>query len=142
MLSRIHFADADAATSDVEHPLALTHEERQGLFDVDILAGSAGHHGLQGMPVVRSGDDDGLDLLTVEQPAKVAKPLGSTAADLPERYIKSAAMHLGDGRQVGFLLFLKIEEVALANETVADEPDADALIRAHDAFPACRRQQP
>ena len=50
--------------------------------------------------------------------------------------LEPAAVDLGDGDEVGVLLRLEVEDVALADQAVADEADADALVGAGDAAPA------
>ena len=50
----------------IEHPLAFAEGMRQGLLDVDILAGGARHDGHQRVPVVGRRDDDGVDVGSVE----------------------------------------------------------------------------
>ncbi len=62
----------------VEHPLALAEDMRQGLLDVDVLAGGARHDGHQRVPVVGRRDDDGVDVRPVEHPAEVVE--GAPAA--------------------------------------------------------------
>jgi hypothetical protein len=70
-LLRADLDDAPVPAGDVEHPAALAGEERDRLLDVDVLAGGAGHHGHQGVPVVGRGDRDDVDVLAVEDAADV-----------------------------------------------------------------------
>ena len=51
----------------------LEHVVRARFFHVDVLAGLAGPDGLQGMPVIRAGDGDGVDALVLENLADVAE---------------------------------------------------------------------
>ena len=44
---------------------------RDGLLDVDVLAGLAGPDGVEGVPVVGRGDGDGVDVLVLQQLADV-----------------------------------------------------------------------
>ena len=65
-LLRAHLHDAVVAARHVGHPAAFPDENGERLLDVDVLAGGAGHHGHQGVPVIGSADDDGLQVLVVE----------------------------------------------------------------------------
>ena len=56
-------------------PALGTHSD-SGFSHVDVLAGLAGVDGLQGVPVVRRADDDGVDVLAVEQLAVVVCTCG------------------------------------------------------------------
>src|SRR5207237_3182721 len=58
------------------------------------------------------------------------------AADLGQGLVAAAAVGLGDGDQVGVLLLLEVEDVPLADQAIAYEADADALVGAEDALPA------
>ncbi len=124
--SNLHHALVPAGR--LEHPAALADEERQRLLHIDVLARGAGQHHLQCVPVVRGGDHDGLDVLVLEHPSEIAIALGR-AAQQRERFVATAAMCLGDRNEIRILLRLEIEDVALADQTVADETDAHALVR-------------
>ena len=75
------------------------------LLDVDVLAGREGQHGRRGVPVVRRGDDDAVDILLREHPADVLLGLRRVGLIRRDRFHP-----LGQG------LFLGI----------ANEPDLDA----------------
>src|SRR5260370_13799883 len=62
------------------HLLPFRDGQAQRFFDVDILAGSAGSYKLKGVPVVRGGDDDSVQIFLVDQLAKIMLE-GGLAAD-------------------------------------------------------------
>ncbi len=55
----------------LDHGATLGDGDRQRLLDIHILAGLAGGDGLDGVPVVGRGDDERVDVRTVEQHAEV-----------------------------------------------------------------------
>ena len=62
--------DALVLARRLDHPPAFDDVVAGRLLDVDILAGLAGQHGQQRVPVVGRGDRDGVDRLVVEQRRK------------------------------------------------------------------------
>src|SRR5262249_39841139 len=104
---------------------ALLGEERDRLLDVDVLAGGAGEHGHQGVPVVGRGDDDGVHVAVVEELAEVGV-LADAAADEGGPLVEAALMRPGEGGDPGVLALQEGEGVPLADETEADETDAEA----------------
>ena len=50
---------------------ALPSTVRDGLLNVDILAGLAGPYRQQGMPVVRRRDDHGIHVLALQDPSRI-----------------------------------------------------------------------
>src|SRR5436853_410292 len=59
--------------------------ERQRLLAVDVLTLAHGVDGAEGVPVVRRGDQDGVDVLIVVQFAEVAVGAGLVAVGLERR---------------------------------------------------------
>ena len=55
----------------LDHPPAFADVVADRLLDVDVLARLAGPDRGQGVPVVRRGDRDGVDVLVVEDLAEV-----------------------------------------------------------------------
>ena len=60
----------------VHHLTAFPDGVASRLLHVDVLAGLGGPDARQGVPVVRGGDGDGVDVLVVEHPAHVPDRLG------------------------------------------------------------------
>ena len=115
------------------HPLAFVNEERHRLLDVNVFAGRAGHHGHHGVPMVGRGDDNGLDVLIVEQLAKVAIGLRA-AAQLGDAFVHARRVSLGEGHHVGVFLVLEVEDMLRADESVANEADAHAVVGPQDTL--------
>ncbi len=62
-LLRADLHDPPMARRRGDHPVALAHDVRQRLLDVDVLAGRARHDRHQRVPVVGRRDDDRVDVL-------------------------------------------------------------------------------
>jgi hypothetical protein len=124
--------DAVVAPRGRGHPAALADEQGHRLLDVDVLAGGARQHGVQGMPVVGSGDDHGLDVRVFEQPAEIRVAFGVGAA-LRLGVFDAWAIHVAHGRQGGVRELLKIGDVAQPDQAAADEADLHAVIGAQNA---------
>ena len=69
---RAHLDHAAVLAGRGDHLPAFPDVVGQRLLDVDVLARLAGPDGGQGVPMVGRGDDDGVDVLVVEQLADVA----------------------------------------------------------------------
>ena len=70
----VHRADLDdlaVARLRLDHLAAFPHRVRRGLLDVDVLAGLQRPDRRERVPVIRGGDDDGVDVLVVEDAAHV-----------------------------------------------------------------------
>ena len=86
-----------------DEQLALARVVAARLLDVDVLAGRAAEDGGRGVPVVAGGDDQGVDLLVVEDAAEVGDRLrGLGLGLLGDRPIDgggldSALVHVADG---------------------------------------------
>src|SRR5206468_897553 len=104
----------------------------QRFFQVHVLLGGAGEHGHGRVPVVWRGDDDGVNGLEVQQFAKVGEALGPVAHRL-QPFGQSAAVALGEGDEGDVLELPEGLDVPLAHEPVADEAEADAIVRTEDA---------
>ena len=76
---RADLDDAVVPPRRLDDPPALAHGHRQRLLDIDVLPRGAGHRRLDRVPVVRRGDDHGVDVLAVEQAAEVLDPLDRPA---------------------------------------------------------------
>ena len=111
------------------HPAALFDENGERLFDVDILAGGAGHHRHQGVPVIGRADDHGLQVLVVEHAAEVGIRFGAAPARR-DALFQARLVDVAHGGKIGVLLILEIEDVLGADQAVADEADLHAVIGA------------
>ena len=68
--------DALVFARRLDHLLAFPAVVCGRFLDVDVLAGLAGPDGRQGMPVIGSGRDDGVDRLVVQGLAEILDDLG------------------------------------------------------------------
>ena len=105
------------------------------LLDIDVLAGGAGQDGRRGVPVVAGGDDQDVDVLVVEDPAKIGDGLGSAAVDLANaarRGLHPAAIDVADISDLDVLQPLEGGGNAGAPAAGAHAADDDLLIGALD----------
>ncbi len=113
-----------------QHPLALAQHVRQGLLDVDVLAGGAGEDGHQRVPVVGRRDDHGVDVRAIEHAAEVVEARRRVAGGL-HAIGHPLVRHLGDAGDLAIRLCLEVQQVAAPDEPDADESDANAIVGAH-----------
>ena len=112
------------------HALGMIHRERHGLFLIDVLAGGEGVGEVLAVQVLRGGDEDGVQVLVVEQAMVVQVGPGAGRDRLHglERlgvHVGGAhTFHVGQGDSL-----LEDLAAAIAN---ADDADADALVGAQD----------
>src|SRR5439155_11654207 len=66
-LLRADLHHAFVAPRDLDHPTTFAHEQRQRLLHIYVLTRGAGHHRHQRMPVIRRGDNDGIDIFVFKQ---------------------------------------------------------------------------
>ena len=118
----------------LQHPLAFVDENRERLLDIDILAGRAGHDGEHGMPMVGGGHDHSIDVLVFVHLAKIAVALGIGVFQVRQAFFQArlvdiAHRHAVDVRE----RFLEIRDVLLADQSVSDKADTDAIVGPEDA---------
>ena len=136
---RAHDHDAVVLAGGLDHPLAFVDEERHRLLDVDVLAGGAGHDGVQGMPVVRRRDDDALDVLVLVHLPEIAVALGVGTLHVRQTLVHPRLVAVAHAQQFDILELLEIRDVLLADQAESDDPDADAVVGAEHAAIGCRR---
>src|SRR6266542_2866005 len=91
------------------------------------------------MPVIRRGDDDGLNVLVVED-ATIIRLLLHLAARLLDGGVEVRSVDVADADHVGLLILAEGADQTAAASPCADEADADALGGAEDAAIGGRRQ--
>jgi type VI protein secretion system component VasA len=69
-----HLNDPMELSGRIANQLALADRLRQGFFDVYILARVAGEQSHMRVPVVRRGDDDGINVLVFEEAPESPSP--------------------------------------------------------------------
>src|SRR5262245_24937999 len=118
--------DAVVLAGCLDHRPPLGDGQAERLLAVDVLAGLAGVDGDQGVPVVGHGDDDGIDVLAVEQLAVVAdgeRGLAGLLLDAGPGLFEPGLIDLADRDAV-----LDVDaEVAFALVADADAADADSF---------------
>ena len=115
-----------------DHPAALLDEEAEGFLDVDVLAGGAGEHGHQPVPMVGRGDDDGVDVFVVEHLAEVGVSFRVCRRRVRRRD-PCAAEGFGDAGDLDIGLLDEGRGEDPADEADADDADVDAFIGPEDA---------
>ncbi len=144
----VHGPDLDDAVvvrGGLDHPPPFPHRVRRRLLDVDVLARLQRPDGRQRVPVVRRGDDDGVDVLVVHHAAQilhepgpegghvletlVVDPLrGQIGVDVAQRF----DFDVGQPREAA------LERIALAAD--ADARRDHAVVGAEDAAADVRRR--
>ena len=110
---------------------ALRDVLRAGLLAIHVLAGLGGIHGGRRMPVGPGGDQHGIDIVAVEQFAKVAIHVAVLIAVLLVGHLldRDAArfLHVADGHELDVLLFQEAAQVVGAAVADADAADARSV---------------
>jgi hypothetical protein len=129
---RADLRDAVVAAGGFDHAAAFVNGDRQRLFAINVFAGVAGGNGLNCVPVVRRGDDHGIEISPLEQLAEVAIGL-SLASEL---FVGPGQIRLEDVAQrddVHIAVFEKRVEQLRAAVAHADETEADAFVYSQGA---------
>ena len=128
---RAHLDDALRAPHRFDDSKALVDLVRQRLLDVDVLARFHRVDDHAGVPVVRRGDDHGVDRFVVEQLAVVVERLGAGGSFF-EAGLQVGLVDIADGGHLGAELFELADQI-LAAAARADDACADAVVRALNA---------
>ena len=110
----VHRADLDhlaVARRRLDHPASFPDGVRRRLLDVDVLSGLQRPDRRQRMPVIRRGDDDGVDVLVVEHAAHVLDEVRLEGRDAGELLVVDAR-RLEVGVDVAQRLDLDVLQVA------------------------------
>ena len=62
-----HLRDAIVLAHGFDDPPSFGDAQRKGFLHIDIFAGFTGMDGLKGVPMIRSADDDSIDIFFLEQ---------------------------------------------------------------------------
>ena len=113
------FGGGDDARAFLQRP-------RHGLFDVDVFAGREGVKDDLLVPVVRRGDDDGVNVFVIEYGAIVANGLDAIA-ELFFGALQAAVVEIGDGNSFGSRDGQELINQLFAANAAADESEADSI---------------
>ena len=112
------------------HALGVVHGERHGLFLVDVLAGIERGGEALGVQVLRRGDQDGVDILVLQQAAIVEVGLGVGRDAF--HVFQAAGVDVGRADAFGVGAGDRLAENLGAAGAGSDDADADALVGAKD----------
>src|SRR3954447_26160059 len=87
--------------------------------------------------MIGSCNDDGIDVLVVEELAEVPVCPGARATAGSDTLFETRLIGVAHRDHVHVLLILEIEDVLRADESVADETDPNAIVRTQNAPVAC-----
>ncbi len=127
--------DAVVLPGCLDHLPPLDDVVAERLFDVDILARLAGEHGGNGVPVIRRGDQHGMDVLPIQRPAEILVALrlrgGKRArARLGDRGVRDIA----DGHEGNVRHFGHVPRDQASTASTADERDVHSIVRAENVL--------
>ncbi len=117
--------DLPVLPDGVPHLDGLLHREGHGLFAVDMLSGVHGGDGDGGMPVVRRGDEDRVDVLVVEKFAVVEATFGLVTRLLAggERAVHPLLIDVTDAPDGDVVVLAPAEKAAQMPRTHAADAD-------------------
>ena len=132
-LLRADLDDAVVLARRLHHRAAFGDGHRRRLLDVDVLAGLAGEHRHQRVPVIGRADDDGVDGLVVEDAPEVGVP-GGGRRDFGGLG-QVGRVDVADGGDLDVGEALMAAQHAGALPAGADDADADAIVGAERRGP-------
>jgi hypothetical protein len=119
---------------------SLVNRQRNRLFAIHILAGGGGVTARQRVPVIRSGDDDGVDIAPGEQLAIIV--VGCAAAisaagslgrvgffDDAPAFLTSSAVHVAHGKNLRILASEQDPQMTPPHQPATDQTDRESLAR-------------
>ena len=121
--------------------VAFHRMQRQRLFDVQVLARPARGHGDLAVHVVPRGDDDGVDILAVEDLAVINVLVDRRAG----HFFGAVALHvvsIGDRHPLDVPRRVGVGHQISTSSAAADNAETDAVIGAQDPAGGCRRHGP
>lgn len=125
-------ADAVVGADGAHQRLAVLRIVDHRLFDVDVLARLAGVDTDRPVPVVGSGDDDGVDVLVAEHAFVFLVGLDGAAGD-GGRFIDAHGVDVADGGPLNLAGLVQLLHEVLAPRAGSDGAHPDTVISANDA---------
>lgn len=118
--------DAGGVLGGLADGLAFGDVEGHGLLEEEVLAGLEGGDGLDGVPMGRRGDDDGVEFLVFEEFAEVAISGGRSLAG-GDGAVEFVLVDVADGGDAYVREAEEMAEVPAALGAEADEAEIDLL---------------
>jgi len=108
----------------------LTFEDvmREGLLDIEVLAGLQRPDALDGVLVIRGGDGDGVDVLVLEHLSHVGVALGARGG--LQAFLDDLGVDVAEGDDADALDLLELLDVLQASAAEADDGDAEVTVGA------------
>ena len=129
--------DALIATHGVDEGERLVDVVGERLFTIDVFASIQCSDGDEGVPMVRRGDDDGVDVLALQQLAEVGIGFTTFEAGIFVLAIaffdslfgefSAVGIDVADGHDLDFFAAQEAAEVTAVHFTHADESECEAL---------------
>ena len=129
-----HLHDALVFARGLHQHAALEHIVRKRLFDIDVLAGLAGHDRERGMPVVGRPDDDRIKVLRLEQVFDTFQLLRHLPVLMPSdgsgRTLQTTVEQVTHMRNLHVIAARKTGSKPSTTTATADQSQTDRLARA------------
>jgi hypothetical protein len=89
-LLRAYLDDTIVSASRIHHSSTFIDGQRKRLFHVDVLASLAGRDHRKRVPVIGSGNDDGINILQIKKPSEVVEEWSLFSIESETRISESA----------------------------------------------------
>jgi len=123
----------------LDHPLPFVDEDGHRLFDINIFARRAGKDAQERMPVVRRGDNDSRDILVLVHLPEIVVPLCIGAFHVGEPLFHPRLIGVAHAQQFDIFELLEVRDVLFADQTKADDTNADPVVGAQHTDVGCCR---
>src|SRR6266496_595164 len=114
----------------LEHGATFIDGFGEGFFDINIFACLASHHGWESVPMIGSGNQHGIDVLAIQDAAKVFNGVRLPAALLLTNlgcFAEHGVIDIANHRAIEFRVEKKTLEVPAPHSATADEAEPNLL---------------
>src|SRR5882724_1564742 len=132
-LLRAHLYDAVVFCGCLDHFAALGERVREGFFDINILAGFASHDHGDGVPMVGGGNDYCLDVLVVEDGAKIFVAFGLAVGQV-DSAVQIGLEGIGDGDGIDLAGAKEVLQVELTHSACANQAHGNPVVGPQDTL--------